>query len=100
MASLAGRMTALEQAEVVTNIEHAGFRAFDAATADAVKDLTRAINDPKTGLIVELDRFRTEVRGWVRTAGLVTGGALAVITVVAPWVRALVERALNVTIPG
>ena len=74
----------------------------DGSTAAAVVRLTDAINHPKTGLIVELDRFRAEVaadrqafRAWIAGAVAVVSIVYSLVTVLAP----LIQSVLGVAHP-
>lgn len=98
LLSLDERVRALETRAIKDDDLHAGLTRQDGLTADAVKELTRSINDPKMGLIVELDRFRGEVahdrkefRAWIRGATAALSVVVTIATIVAPWVRDALE---------
>ena len=91
---LDARVRALEERAIADDGLHRNLALADSQTADAVKLLTAAINDPRAGLIVELDHLRTEIqsdratfRAWVRGATFVLSVVFSIVTVAAPWVR-------------
>lgn len=80
----------------MADAEHQALKAQDLQTAAAVERLADTINNPRTGLIVELERFREEVRtdrkvfkAWVGGAVAVMSFVFALITVYAPAIRQL-----------
>ena len=99
---LDGRVRALEERAIADDGLHASLARQDSLTAVAVADLTKAINDPKAGLIVELDKFRAEVRtdresfrSWVRGATFVLSAVFGIVTIAAPWVRDAIQTAIG-----
>lgn len=97
LAALDQRLRIIEDKAISGELLHAQLIHNDSATAAAVQDLTKSLNDPKTGLIVELDRFRAEViadraafRAWVRGATAVISVVFTIVTVLAPWLRDLI----------
>jgi hypothetical protein len=96
LATLAVRVRTLEDRARDDDGLHRGLTAADGQTAAAVGELTKALNDPKTGLIVEVDRFRAEVvadraafRAWIRGAVAVLSVVFALFTILAPWIRSV-----------
>jgi hypothetical protein len=96
-AALAARIEALERRNILADTEHAVFRNAEALTARAVEELTRTLNDPRSGLIVELANFRAEVlndrrafKAWIAGAAAAISLVFTVITVYAPALRAVV----------
>ncbi len=105
--SLTRRVEEIERRNIKAEALHERLVAADSATAEAVRDLTRIINDPRSGLIVELDKFREEVaqdrrefRAWVRGATAILSVVFGLVTILAPWIRAIVEQAVGVRVPG
>jgi hypothetical protein len=103
---LTKRVVDLERRAILDDELHKGLVATDGHTADAVRELTKAINDPRGGLIVELDNFRKEVaadravfRAQIRGATIVLSAVFGTVTILAPWFRAFVETALSVKVP-
>lgn len=93
---LMARIEALERRNIVADNEHIVFRASDSQTAVAVQELSRVINDPRNGLIVELEKFRAEVRNdrkvfkaWIAGAAAVISVIYAIVTVYAPLIQKL-----------
>lgn len=83
------RISSLEVAREQAAKDHQGFQLADAAlqhadsdTARAVDKLAEAINDPKTGLIVELANFRVEVRNDRKVFKAYVAGAVAVLSAI------------------
>ena len=96
------RLRLLEDRAIKDDGLHQALISADSQTARAVEKLTEAINDPRDGLIVQLDRFRTEVandrkvfRAWV--AGAVA--VLSAFSVVSPWIRDLIITAMGMQTP-
>jgi hypothetical protein len=105
LASLDQRLRIIEDKAISGELLHAQLIHNDSATASAVQDLTKSLNDPKTGLIVELDRFRAEViadraafRAWVRGATAVISVVFTIVTVLAPWLRDLIAAVTGLRI--
>jgi len=101
--ALDGRVRALEERAIADDGLHRNLVLADSQTAIAVEKLTASINDPRSGLIVELDQLRAEIkadratfRAWVRGATAVLSVVFTVITVISPWVRAWLEAAVHV----
>lgn len=95
--SLAVRVEALERRNIAADNDHKFFRDHEALTAIAVEALTRTINDPRTGLIVELANFRAEVvndrrtsKAWIAGAAAAISLVFTIITVYAPALQAVV----------
>jgi hypothetical protein len=93
-ATLEYRIEQLEHARIKADGEHDGFRTNDGATAAAVSKLADSINDPRTGLIVELANFRREVqndrrliKAWMAGAAFVISLVFSIITIYAPSIR-------------
>lgn len=106
MDELAKRVSDLERRAILDDKLHEGLVATDGHTAEAVRELTRAINDPRLGLIVELDSFRKEVaadrkefRAWVRGATAVLSIVFTVITILAPWIREIIGGSFGLRAP-
>ena len=117
LRSLDKRVDAIERRDIEADIVHKRLEVNDGETAQAVRDLTVALNHPRTGLIVELDKFRADVKrevddfraeirdandkrnAWYRGAAFVLSGLFVVWEVVSPWIRGIIETLLNVRPP-
>ncbi|MCI0345762.1 MAG: hypothetical protein L0221_10025 [Chloroflexi bacterium] len=104
--NLESRIRALEERAIADDGLHTNLVRADSATAASVDKLTTALNDPRTGLIVELASFRNEVRtdrevfrGQIRLATIVVSAVFAIVSVVAPWIQSLVSSVFRVTAP-
>ena len=93
-ARLVARIEVLERRNIVADQDHIAFRANDSQTAAAVSKLTDILNDPRVGLIVELERFRAEVatdrrvfKAWIGGAVGVVSFVFALITIYAPAIQ-------------
>jgi len=93
-AELARRIEQLEQDRAFYKLTIEALQHQDGTTATAVDMLSRTINDPRGGLIVELQRFRDEVRNdrrafkaWIAGAAFVVSAVFTIVTVVAPAIR-------------
>lgn len=100
------RIEALERHNITDDADHVAFRSNDGQTAAAVDKLAAAINDPRTGLIVELATFRADstaalqqfrdeiaadrrvFRAWIAGAAATISFVFTVITVYAPTLQA------------
>jgi hypothetical protein len=89
------RVEALERHNITDDADHIAFRNNDGQTAVAVDKLAMAINDPRTGLIVELAAFRAEVAGdrrvfkaWIAGAVAAVSAVFTIITIYAPALQA------------
>jgi hypothetical protein len=96
------RVRALEQRAIRSDDLHTSLLHADSQTAASVDQLTKAINDPYTGLIVQLNTFRTEVindrkefRAWIRGATFVLSVVFGIVTIAAPWIQKAVELVFN-----
>ena len=94
-AELARRVKQLEQDRAFYKLTIEALQHHDATTANAVEHLSNTINHPREGLIVELQRFRDEVRNdrrvfkaWIAGAAFVVSLVFAIVTTAAPWVQA------------
>jgi hypothetical protein len=88
------RIEALERHNIASDQEHVAFRTNDGQTAAAVDKLANAINDPRSGLIVELSNFRSEVasdrrvfKAWIAGAVAALSFVFTIVTVYAPAIR-------------
>lgn len=91
MTALTMRIEALERHNIGSDADHVAFRNNDGQTAAAVDKLAGAINDPRTGLIVELASFRAEVAGdrrvfkaWIAGAVAAVSAIFTIVTIYAP----------------
>lgn len=91
LSALYVRLEALERHNIAGDQEHVAFRNNDGQTAAAVDKLAQAINDPRTGLIVELGNFRTEVsndrkvfKAWIAGAVAAVSAIFTIVTIYAP----------------
>lgn len=103
LRSLDRRLRAIEERDIADDALHRQLLATDTETAKAVHELTETIRHPRDGLIVELDKFRAEViadrqafRAWIRGATFIVSIVFAIFSVLAPWLRALLETLFNV----
>lgn len=114
VVAIDSRVRALEERAIADDGLHKNLVVQDGLTATAVHELTAAINDPRQGLIVELDRFRTEVRvdreamraeamtdrrvtrAWIRGASAVLGVIFTLVTVLSPWIQRFLESTFGV----
>ena len=96
-AELTKRVEQLEQDRAFYKLTIEALQHHDSTTAVAVAHLNRTINDPRDGLIVELGRFRDEVRtdrrvfkAWVAGAVFVISVVFTIVTTIAPWLQTAV----------
>ena len=82
LRSLDSRVRKIEARDIEADIVHAQLLHADSQTAEAVRRLSDTINDPRNGLIVELERFREEVRTDRRIMKAYISGGVAVISVI------------------
>jgi hypothetical protein len=94
--TLTKRVDAIERRDIEADLTHRRLEERDSETASAVRDLTRSINDPRQGLIIELDHFRSEVRNdrrvfkaWIAGAVAVLSAILTVGNIYAPAIRSI-----------
>jgi hypothetical protein len=106
LSGIVARVEAIERRDIEADLLHRELKMNDGETAKAIKELTDTLNHPKTGLIVELDRFRAEViadrqqfRAWIRGATAVLASVFTLITVAAPWIRDLISAIFAVKQP-
>ena len=82
LTELESKQTRIDAALISAELADKAFEKADSSTAEAVDHLTQAINDPKTGLIVELSSFRSEVQADRRVLKAYIAGAVVILSVV------------------
>lgn len=102
LEALFSQVRTLEERAIRDDGLHSTLSNADNATAMAVLELTKAVNDPKSGLIVELSNFRTEVtndrkvfKAQIRGAVVVLSFVFALVTWLAPYIQRFLELALS-----
>ena len=94
LSLMGDRIDKIEKRDIEADIIHRELQRNDGETAKAVYELAKTINDPRSGLIVELERFRTDVaadrrtfKAWVGGATFVLGIIMVFVNLFAPAIR-------------
>jgi hypothetical protein len=93
--TLTERVEALEKRNVAYDILLEALNRNDTSTSHALEALTAAVKDPETGLIVQFNQFRSEIREQRRADRRVIlaflGGLVILVNLVQPYVPQLVH---------